>query len=124
VNHEVKIIVVYRNFNDFARSRHAKYGWDMERLRREYVNAYSTALLQLSIWGGVVISYDDVLDMSEDAWAQSIQTLTGLSSTNLVNNRNHISGRPTMKRDDSSVIHFDDVDTVQEKLRLLTNVVL
>ena len=119
-NQDIKVIIVYRNFNDYAKSRHAKYGWDMNRMRNEYINAYSTSILQLSIWGGVVVSYNDLTDVKKNEWAESLGALTGLDKEELIRNRDEIVKEPTIKKGDNNIC-FDDVLLVQDKLKALTN---
>lgn len=97
-NNNIKIIVVFRPFTDYARSRHKKYAWDSQTLLDEYENAYGTALLQLSLWGGVVVNYNDLVDHSESHWATALEQLTNIPASKLLHARDELTSNVTKPR--------------------------
>jgi len=72
------IIVSYRDFNRYARSRFLRSGNTLGELIERYRNTYGTAALQLQTFGGCVVSYDDLVDSSEVGWIEAVATVTGL----------------------------------------------
>jgi len=82
------LIVNYRAFQDYARSIClSRPFWDMPMLMERYVSTYSTAILQLEIFGGCTIGYDELVDTDETAWARSLAELTHLSEDRLLEHR-------------------------------------
>jgi hypothetical protein len=97
-----RVIVSYRPFADYARSRFLRYGWDMPHLVQAYWDVYSTAALQLQVYGGCAINLDDLLNRDQTAWADALAQLTGsererllTSRADLVNKRN-LPDRPPL----------------------------
>jgi hypothetical protein len=82
-----RVIVSYRPFVDYARSRFLRYGWDMPHLVQAYRDAYSTAALQLQAYGGCAINLDDLLDLEQIAWAGALAQLTGIEQDRLLRSR-------------------------------------
>jgi hypothetical protein len=82
-----RVIVSYRPFADYARSRFLRYGWDMPHLVQAYRDVYSTAALQLHAYGGCVINLDDLLKLDETAWAGALAQLTGIERDRLLASR-------------------------------------
>lgn len=81
------VIVSYRPFAAHARSRHRKDGLDVAYLMADYVNIYTTAALQLQIFGGGVVSYDELVDGEQQAWAEMLGTVTGIPSERILTAR-------------------------------------
>ena len=82
------LIVNYRAFQDYARSIClSRPFWDMPRLMERYVSTYSTAILQLEIFGGCTIGYDELVDIEETAWARTLAEVTQLSEDRLLEHR-------------------------------------
>jgi len=78
------VIVSYRPFAAHARSRHRKDGMDAAHLLADYINIYTTAALQLQIFGGGVVSYDELVNSEQIAWAETLDTLTGIPSQQIL----------------------------------------
>lgn len=113
----VKIIIVYRDFFGYAKSRHKRFGWSMEDLLHEYENAYSSALLQLSIWGGVVINYGDIINNEATLWAKNLSDLTGIESTKLLKQRSEVVNKSKSSLLNTSNVYIPrSVKNLEEKL--------
>ena len=82
-----RIIVSYRPFADYARSRYLRYGWTIAKLLTAYRDVYSTAALQLHAYGGCAINYDDIVNTEETAWADALAQLTGIERERLLQSR-------------------------------------
>ena len=82
-----RIVLVYRAFEGYAFSRHRKNSWDFRKLVEEYVNVNATALLQLQMSGGCVVSYKEIVNLEETAWAISLSEVTGLETKAILESR-------------------------------------
>lgn len=78
------VIVSYRPFAAYARSRHRKNGMDVAHLLDDYINIYRTAALQLQVYGGGVVSYSELVDPAQTAWAEMLAALTGLPAESIL----------------------------------------
>ena len=92
------IIISYRRFPDYARSRYLKFGWSMRRIEQTYLEVYSTALLQLHLFGGCAVSYEEIVDPAETAWAEAVARVTGLPSGRLLGERGQMVSSVTSER--------------------------
>ncbi len=82
------LIVNYRAFQDYARSIHlSRPFWDVPKLVDRYVSTYSTAILQLEIFGGCTVEYDELVDAEETAWARALAEVTRLPEERLLEHR-------------------------------------
>jgi len=82
------LIVNYRAFRDYARSIHlSRPFWDIPKLMDRYISTYSTAILQLEIFGGCTIDYEELVDSRETAWARALSELTRLPEHRLLEQR-------------------------------------
>jgi hypothetical protein len=82
------LIVNYRAFQEYARSiLLSRSFWDMPKLMEQYVATYSTAILQLEIFGGCTIGYDELVDPGETAWAQALSEITKIPQERLLEHR-------------------------------------
>jgi hypothetical protein len=83
------MIVNYRGFQDYARSVWmSRPFWDMPHLIDRYVATYSTAILQLEIFGGCTISYDELIDPEKTQWAKVLGEITPASEETILKCRN------------------------------------
>jgi hypothetical protein len=87
IGYSIRLIIPYRPFIDYARSHHLRGAKPVTELAQDYVAAYSTALLQLQTFGGCVVSYDDLMNEHEAAWANVLAQLTGLNEEHLLHSR-------------------------------------
>lgn len=88
-----QIIVSYRDFMGYARSRYLKFGLSMQQLVQTYVEVYSTALLELHTFGGCVVDYTDMLTVSETGWAKALAQITGIAQQSILDERKKIVDR-------------------------------
>ncbi|HDN80581.1 MAG TPA: hypothetical protein ENG33_08975 [Chloroflexi bacterium] len=87
LGYQPKIILSYRQFEGYSVSRHLKSGWGFSRLVEQYINVNSTALLQLYIFGGCTIGYEELVNKEETVWAEALEQLTGIKASHLLESR-------------------------------------
>lgn len=87
LGYQLKILVSYRKFNDYCASGHLKFNWSIPELVKVYNEVNSTALLQLEIFGGCAVSYEELTDPEEKSWAETVSSVTGLSCNRLLQGR-------------------------------------
>jgi hypothetical protein len=92
-----RIIVSYRPFDDYAHSHYLRRGFSMVELIDRYKTVYSTIAIQLSVFGGCAINYDDLVDADQTAWADALAHLTGLDRDALLASRKQYIREPTPK---------------------------
>ena len=81
------LIVSYRSFSGYVRSCYIRNGWSLPFLTDTYYEIYSTALLELEIFGGCAIDYEEMTDVAETSWADILAQVTGLSRDRLLEGR-------------------------------------
>ncbi len=115
LEYNLNIIVVYRRFASYARSRYLRHGRSFQRLRDRYENVNSTALLELHTFGGCAISYEEITSVEETQWARALAELTGFDAESLLEAReNH---RRERRFDDLPPIEDERTRDVYQRLR-------
>ncbi|MCH7951086.1 MAG: hypothetical protein IH875_11555 [Candidatus Dadabacteria bacterium] len=87
LGYQPKIIVSYRKFEGYATSRYLRFGWSVPEAVKVYSGVNSTALLQLQIFGGCAVSYEELTNTEDQSWAEAISTVTGLNCSRLLQSR-------------------------------------
>ena len=87
LGYQPKLILSYRKFEGYAASRHLRSGWSAPELVKDYIGVNSTALLQLQIFGGCAVSYEELTNTKDQSWAEAISTVTGLNCSQLLQSR-------------------------------------
>ena len=83
-----QVIVNYRPFGAQAMSfSQMMINWSVDALAATYNRTYRNSLLQLSSYGGCVVSYADLTDPSRTEWATALGRITGLSADRLLESR-------------------------------------
>ena len=83
-----RMIVSCRAFPGYAVSFSQTFGHrSLTVLADDYNRTYRNALLQLSTYGGCVVSYSDLTDPSRTEWANALAETTGLSAEALLASR-------------------------------------
>ncbi len=85
------IIASYRKFEDYCVSRYLRFGWDVSRMVEYYTKIYRTTLLQLAIFGGCAISYEEMIDPAETDWSLALSELTGIDHRQLLESRDKLA---------------------------------
>jgi hypothetical protein len=113
-----KVIVSYRNFDSYSMSAYLKNGGNITRLAYDYVETNNTALLQLNVFGGCSVSYEEVIDLEETDWAQSIADLTGLDFERILKSREKRALKPSCKREQmiSPIVHREAIEMTYSRL--------
>ena len=82
-----QIILSYRRFGPTARSYFLARGLSIERLATYYRRVNGDGLLMLDTYGGCAISYEELVDPEEVAWAGALAEITGLDRDRLLASR-------------------------------------
>jgi hypothetical protein len=104
---EPKLLVVIRKFNDFAVSRISKNGEDFKKAKEVYLNMYQTTFLNLAIYGGCIVRYEDVVNLDSTEWASCLSEATGIDCQELINMRNDLV-MPTLNSHPVMELVLDD----------------
>ena len=88
LGYKPKVILSYRNFFGYSTSMYLKNGISLIDLTKEYEETNTTGFLQLKVFGGCAISYEELIDTQETIWANALETLTGLNANQLIQSRN------------------------------------
>lgn len=81
------ILVSFRDFDGYARSRHRRFGLSAWELVEHYRDVYLTALLQLEIFGGGVVDHAALVDPGAVRWADPLAELAGVEPSRLLERR-------------------------------------
>ena len=73
-----RIVTTYRRFSDNARSLFIKNGMGFDDIVNYYCRINQNALLMLDAYGGCAVSYEEVVDPEDTAWADALALTTGL----------------------------------------------
>ncbi len=88
LGYEPSILISYRSFQDYARSiMISRPHWLLPQIVDRYVSTYGTALLQLEIFGGCAVSYDELTSPDAQRWAGALGQVTGIPSAELLARR-------------------------------------
>lgn len=74
-----RIITTYRRFADNARSLFVLRGMHFDDIVDYYCRINQNALLMLDVYGGCAVSYEELVDPEDTAWADALALTTGLS---------------------------------------------
>jgi len=84
LGYDVRVIVNYRDFAGYAKSRYLRFGWGIQRIVDTYLDVYGTALMQLQYFGGCTVDFAEIVDPSETAWLSALAQLTDLPEDKLI----------------------------------------
>jgi len=104
--HEVQLLVTIRRFNDFALSALAKGGDSYAQTRDIYLETYKTNLLNLHLYGGSIVTYEQIIDQEAEAWATPLSEATNIPAADLIRARNEIIN-PTSSKNAINLINLD-----------------
>jgi len=104
-----KIIISYRQFQGYATSRYRRTNLSFSDLTEKYIDTYGTALLQLSIWGGCLVSYEEMINSGCSEWIDVVCKLTNLEKELVAKCRNDvIKPRSNIKASLSNISKIDN----------------
>lgn len=90
LGYQPSVILLYRSFNLYCVSNYLRAGGTYERLLSHYADTIETGLLSIATFGGCVVSFDDVIDPAQVAWAQRVGQVTGLDTQQLLASRDEV----------------------------------
>lgn len=91
LGYEPKVILSTRSFPDYARStaekdRGVKFFQD---IRDEYIDTLQNGLMSIQLFGGSIVNFDELTNLTETGWAERLSALTGISTQTLLEAREH-----------------------------------
>ncbi|MEQ8994949.1 MAG: hypothetical protein RID53_00400 [Coleofasciculus sp. B1-GNL1-01] len=104
-----KVILSYREFTSFSLSEYLKKGVSMPDLVKKYYEINSTAMLALNVFGGVAVSYEELVDKNDTMWADAISSLTNIDSQKIIYFRNQRVKE--IKNKNNFSIYYDEKTT-------------
>ncbi len=117
------ILVAYRKFSGYCFDKYKKNGWKAPELLDTYTSVYSTALLQLKMFGGCTVSYEEVSNPAETDWARAVSRVTGLDEQRLLQSRDKLI-QPGNPIEDGLVYADDRVQAIYAQLLALKGTVI
>jgi hypothetical protein len=67
LGYQPKVIVSYRRFEEYCASYHVKNALSVSDLAKEYYEVNNTAIMQLQIFGGCAVSFEELINPEEKA---------------------------------------------------------
>src|SRR5262249_53438410 len=85
-----RIIISYRRFIDHAASLlPLSADRTVDVMERDYIRTYQNALVQLHLYGGCVVGFDDLINPDATGWATALAAVTGCCVAKLLAARQH-----------------------------------
>lgn len=112
------VILLFRDYREQFVSAYLRHGSSYRELREYYANANLSALLALSIYGGTVIYFGDLTDLSQTNWAGAVSRLTGIAADTLLTRRASLV-RPQTAAPTGAVFEDAELDALHARLRAL-----
>lgn len=113
--HEIRVIVSYRKFEDFATSMMIKDGLTYEQLKKDYLEMNYSAIFLLNIYGGCCVSYEELTSMSDLEWIDNLAELCSLEAELI---SQEINGRKKVITSSNPIqINDSECDKVYELLQ-------
>ncbi|MEW6119345.1 MAG: hypothetical protein AB1593_04570 [Pseudomonadota bacterium] len=81
------VVFLYRHYVDQTFSAHQRHGSDYVELIDKYFSRNATALMTVQFYGGCVVSYEEIMDANETAWAAALARATGLEADRILASR-------------------------------------
>jgi hypothetical protein len=86
-----KIVLSYRRFDQQAASRMQRQNYaSVDWLQDYYLRVCRNALVQIKLYGGCLIGYDDLMSAANTEWADALAEVTNLSAAALVTHRDQV----------------------------------
>lgn len=82
-----QIIALYRHYASYMQSAYQRHGDSVEQLADYYVNNNTSILFLVELYGGCAISFEELTDLNETAWATALANITGLDQNVLLAKR-------------------------------------
>ena len=82
-----RIIVSYRDFAATARSFFILRGLHFHQFAANYSRTYENALMMLDVFGGCAVSFEEMVNPEETAWAEALSQATGIPADRLLHHR-------------------------------------
>ena len=103
---DVRLLITIRHFNTFALSAVAKSGGAFSELKDIYLDTYKTNLLNLYLYGGCAVLYEDIVDHEKTDWSERVSQVTGIAAAELLKARDELI-KPTKSRNAIGEVTID-----------------
>ena len=117
-----RIIATYRRFSGNARGLFIMMGMGFDDIVEYYCRINQNALLMLDTYGGCAVSYEEVVDPDDTAWADALALTTGLSRNALLAARGKRIKDKILKYPEVVGLSDPTADRIYENLRKLKGV--
>ena len=126
LGYKPKIIISYRNFDDYAISLYLKKGdnYTHKQLSDLYFNFNAESLMLLSSFGGCAISYEELVDNKEQSWATCLARITGLAESDLLRTRDELAVAPRKRVGSLSLPKDERIESILLQLQELKGKVI
>jgi len=79
------VILSYRRFEDYVVSSAVRGGHsDLSLLTALYTRIYQNGLLQMTVFGGCVVAYEQLVDPDDVSWANALASVTRIPAPRLI----------------------------------------
>lgn len=119
---EFRVIIIVRSFQEYAVSRVSKEGGDYDFLVREYLRVYKTGLINLEIYGGCIVCYEDLANEGTE-WAAALGEVAGVSTEKLLAERDKLVKPTPLRNKLFSDFEQKEYDELYEVYRSRANIV-
>lgn len=82
-----RVIALYRHYASYMQSAYQRHGDSVEKLADYYINNNASILFLVDLYGGCAISFEELTDLNETAWAAALAGVTGLDQNVLLAKR-------------------------------------
>ena len=83
----IGVIGIYRKFSGYLVSRYRKSGGNYRKGKDIWTDINGTVLLQAHTYPFAFVSYEELVDLAETTWAESLGQLTGIPTEEILTNR-------------------------------------
>lgn len=115
LGYQPSVILLYRSFNLYCVSNYLRAGGTYERLLSHYADTLETGLLSIATFGGCVVSFDDVINPEQSAWADRVEQVTGLDAQQLLSNRSEVV-KPTSQSPNPFMIDNPRIAAIEQAI--------
>jgi len=111
-----KLIILYRPFPEYNMSSFLRSGRQYPEMRNHFYQTYTTGMLALNIYGGCVITYEEMITPDENAWISRVSEVTGLAENKLKQSRDELIESRESKRENYFRLPDPELDNLEEAI--------
>jgi hypothetical protein len=118
-----RVILNFRRFEPHAMSRFQRQGHaSIDWFEAYYMRVCRNALMQVHLYGGCCIDYDDLMDPYSHAWADALALVTGFRAGDLTHFRDHaMQGKAPASREECALVLSREAADLYQQMRDFAN---